>query len=143
VHYLWTFAVMFVTAMTISHLAIRLRAEAEAARQGEERSAWLMEKAKKAEIDAEAERLRSSLLSSVSHDFRTPLTAIVGSAGALLEKRELAKNPKTASFLEISKPRGTAFPPGAESAGDDTPGIWWSAVAKGNVSFLRKCRKCF
>lgn len=36
---------------------------------------------------AETERLRSSLLSAVSHDLRTPLAAIAGSASALLEGR--------------------------------------------------------
>src|SRR5437660_1201382 len=36
VQYLWTFAVMFIVAMIISHLTIRLREEAEAARQGEQ-----------------------------------------------------------------------------------------------------------
>lgn len=35
-------------------------------------------------VEAEAERLRNTLLSGVSHDFRTPLTTIVGSATALL-----------------------------------------------------------
>src|SRR5579864_549282 len=83
--YIWTFLVMFTAAMIISHLTIRLQEEAEAARQGEQRTAWLMEKAKKAEIEAATERMRSALLSSVSHDFRTPLAAILGSAGALLE----------------------------------------------------------
>jgi len=105
-HYVWTFAVMFTTAMTISHLAIRLREEAEAARQGEQRSAWLMEKAKKAEIEAEGERMRSALLSSVSHDFRTPLTVIVGSVSALLEKEELSKNPKVRELLENVQTEG-------------------------------------
>jgi len=100
VQYVWTFAVMFLAAMIISHLTIRLREEAEAARQGEERSVWLLEKAKKAEVEAETERLRSSLLSSVSHDFRTPLTAIVGSAGALLAKEELQKNAPVRELLE-------------------------------------------
>jgi K+-sensing histidine kinase KdpD len=104
--YIWTFAVMFATAMTISHLTIRLREEAAAARQGEERSAWLMEKAKKAELDAEAERMRSALLSSVSHDLRTPLTAIVGSASALLEKEELSKSSKTRELLENIQSEG-------------------------------------
>ncbi len=37
--------------------------------------------------EADAERLRSSLLSAVSHDLRTPLAAIAGSASALLEKQ--------------------------------------------------------
>jgi two-component system sensor histidine kinase KdpD len=104
--YLWTFLVMFTAAMIISHLTIRMREEAEAARQGEERSVWLMEKAKKAEIDAETERMRSSLLSSVSHDLRTPLTAIVGSAGALLEKEDLVKNPKNRELLENIQTEG-------------------------------------
>lgn len=35
--------------------------------------------------EAEMERMRSALLSSVSHDLRTPLAAIVGSAGSLLD----------------------------------------------------------
>lgn len=69
--YLVTFAVMLAVAMTISHLTLRVRTQAEAA--------------KKAEVAAETERLRSSLLSAVSHDLRTPLAAILGSAGALLQ----------------------------------------------------------
>ena len=36
-------------------------------------------------MEAETERLRSSLLSSVSHDLRTPLAAIAGASSALLE----------------------------------------------------------
>src|SRR5690348_16882720 len=47
--YVWTFIVMFAVAMIISHLTIRIREEAESARQSEQRSTWLMEKAKKAE----------------------------------------------------------------------------------------------
>ncbi|MDP8999260.1 MAG: sensor histidine kinase KdpD [Myxococcota bacterium] len=45
----------------------------------------LGEEAQRANLQMEAERLRSSLLSSVSHDFRTPLSVITGSASALLE----------------------------------------------------------
>jgi len=104
--YVWTFAVMFTVAMIISHLTIRLQEEAEAARQSEQRTTWLMEKAKKAEVEAETERLRSSLLSSVSHDFRTPLTAIVGSAGTLLGKDEIKKNPVLREQLENIQEEG-------------------------------------
>jgi two-component system sensor histidine kinase KdpD len=46
--------------------------------------AMLAEEAQTAEIDAEREGLMSSLLSSVSHDLRTPLTSIAGAAGTLL-----------------------------------------------------------
>ncbi|MGE0054490.1 MAG: DUF4118 domain-containing protein [Hyphomicrobium sp.] len=45
----------------------------------------LVEEAKRAETDAEAERLRSALLSSVSHDLKTPLASIVGSVTSLKE----------------------------------------------------------
>jgi len=38
-----------------------------------------------AEIAMETERLRSSLLGSVTHDFQTPLAAIMGSASSLLD----------------------------------------------------------
>ncbi|HXT01832.1 MAG TPA: DUF4118 domain-containing protein, partial [Elusimicrobiota bacterium] len=84
--YLVTFAVMFGVALLISHLAVRVRLQAEAA--------------KSAELKAETERLRSSLLSAVSHELRTPLAAIIGSASALLAeppgggpaRRELLEN---------------------------------------------------
>jgi two-component system sensor histidine kinase KdpD len=39
-----------------------------------------------AQVQAEAERLRSTLLSGISHDFRTPLTTIVGAATSLLDQ---------------------------------------------------------
>lgn len=41
----------------------------------------------RAAVEAESERLRSTLLAGISHDFRTPLTTIVGSATSLLEQR--------------------------------------------------------
>jgi two-component system sensor histidine kinase KdpD len=46
----------------------------------------LAEQAKKTQLDMEAERLRNSLLSSISHDLRTPLATIVGSASTLVEE---------------------------------------------------------
>ncbi|MCX7096594.1 MAG: sensor histidine kinase KdpD [Methylococcales bacterium] len=51
----------------------------------------LTEQAKKAQLDMETERLRNSLLSSISHDLRTPLAAIVGSASALIEEDSTLK----------------------------------------------------
>jgi two-component system sensor histidine kinase KdpD len=45
--------------------------------------------AAEARIQAEAEQVRSSLLSSVSHDLRTPLAAIAGASSSLLEATEL------------------------------------------------------
>jgi two-component system sensor histidine kinase KdpD len=48
--------------------------------------ALLAEEAQGALLKAKTETLRSTLLSSVSHDLRTPLAAITGSATALLQK---------------------------------------------------------
>ncbi len=47
--------------------------------------ARLAEEAQRAQLEMESEKLRSSLLSSVSHDLRTPLTVISAAASALLE----------------------------------------------------------
>lgn len=41
--------------------------------------------AQKAQFQIESERMRNALLSSVSHDLRTPLTVIAGAASSLLE----------------------------------------------------------
>ena len=48
----------------------------------------LEEKQKQTQVLMETEKLRSSLLSSVSHDLRTPLAAIAGSASSLIENRD-------------------------------------------------------
>ncbi|HEY5040212.1 MAG TPA: sensor histidine kinase KdpD [bacterium] len=48
----------------------------------------LEDKQRATQIQMETEKLRSSLLSSVSHDLRTPLAAITGSISSLLENGE-------------------------------------------------------
>src|SRR5690606_37742635 len=47
----------------------------------------LTEEIHRAQARAEAERLRSALLSCVSHDIRTPLASIAGASSSLLEAR--------------------------------------------------------
>lgn len=49
----------------------------------------LSREANEARLAIEAERMRSTLLSSVSHDLKTPLTVIAGAASSLLEGREV------------------------------------------------------
>jgi two-component system sensor histidine kinase KdpD len=57
-----------------------------------------VEVAHTSQLEADAERLRNSVLSALSHDLRTPLTALVGTADAL-----------AASHAEVSeKARGMA-----------------------------------
>ncbi len=61
----------------LSALARQVAAPLERAR--------LSAEAEQSRLAAESERLRSALLSSVSHDLRTPLAAITGAASGLLE----------------------------------------------------------
>jgi two-component system sensor histidine kinase KdpD len=65
------FAVMFIVAVVISHLTRRVRLQAD--------------QAHRSSLQMEAERQRNALLSSVSHDLRTPLSVITGAASALLQ----------------------------------------------------------
>lgn len=68
----FTFAVMLGTGWLISRLAEQTRRQTALSTQ--------------AQVKAEAERLRSTLLAGISHDLRTPLTTIVGAATSLLEQ---------------------------------------------------------
>ncbi|MBA5872089.1 MAG: DUF4118 domain-containing protein [Nitrospira sp. CR2.1] len=61
----------------------------------------LSEEAQRAHVQAETERMRNAILSSVSHDLRTPLASITGAASSLLDesgrmdaasKRDLARS---------------------------------------------------
>ncbi len=61
-----TFVVMFATGLAIATLTERLQRQQALARQ--------------ADLRARTEEVRSSLLSSVSHDLRTPLAVITGAA---------------------------------------------------------------
>lgn len=86
IQYFFTLLVMLIITQTISHLTIHVQRQIDATR--------------KAKMLAESERLRNILLTSISHDLRTPLTAIMGSATTLLHteklteamRRELAQN---------------------------------------------------
>jgi two-component system sensor histidine kinase KdpD len=49
--------------------------------------AQVSEDARRAEVGVETERLRNSLLSSVSHDLRTPLATITGAVSTILDNR--------------------------------------------------------
>src|SRR4051812_4760626 len=83
VQYVLTFAIMLAVGLIISRLAENVRRQAEA-------------QAKLASA-AEAERLRSTLLASISHDLRTPLAVMTGASSSLAERGErLAPEERTA-----------------------------------------------
>jgi len=51
-------------------------------------------------VDAETERLRNTLLSGISHDFRTPLTTIIGAATSLLQQEQALDREGRRALLE-------------------------------------------
>ena len=71
--YLITGLVLLIVGVTTSALASRARREMQLANQ--------------AALAAREEQLRNSLLASLSHDLRTPLAVIAGSASTLLDNR--------------------------------------------------------
>jgi two-component system sensor histidine kinase KdpD len=71
-NYVFTLIAMLVVALVISTLTARIR----------EHTARAMEH----ELAIQTERMRSSLLSAVSHDLRTPLASIYGSATTLRDQ---------------------------------------------------------
>ncbi len=60
----------------------------------------LLQKQQQTQMQVETEKLRSSLLSSVSHDLRTPLAAITGSSSSLLQNGESLPPPTRKDLLE-------------------------------------------
>ena len=72
--YLLTFAIMGGVALVVSGLIERSRRESAAHAD--------------AAIAAETERIRSTLLASVSHDLRTPLAVMAGASSSLAERGE-------------------------------------------------------
>lgn len=53
-----------------------------------------------AAVEAEGERTRNTLLAGISHDFRTPLTTIVGSATMLIEQAPAINESRRESLLQ-------------------------------------------
>lgn len=47
------------------------------------------------------EKIRSNLLRAISHDLRTPLTSIVGSVGAVLEREELSEKEQRELLVDV------------------------------------------
>jgi two-component system sensor histidine kinase KdpD len=67
----------------------------------------LVDQAAKAEAAIQGERLRGALLSSISHDFRTPLSSIVGSVTSLRTLGEkLSKSDRTDLLVTIEEEAG-------------------------------------
>jgi len=85
-----TFVMMFVTGLVISGLTFRIRRQEQEARVQA--------------LRVRTEELRSSLLSAVSHDLRTPLAVITGASTTLLDSStSLAEGQKRDLLQTISE----------------------------------------
>ncbi len=49
------------------------------------------------------EKMRSNLLRAISHDLRTPLTSIIGSVGAVLERQELSEKEQHELLTDVKE----------------------------------------
>jgi len=92
----WVALIIFLAvAITVGHLSAtsnRRRSEAERL-YGELEDAF--EKASEAEALRRSEKLKTSLLDAVTHDFRTPLTSIKASVTMLIENNQLPRDERT------------------------------------------------
>ena len=52
-------------------------------------------------IDAEKEKTRGNLLSSISHDFRTPLTSILGASTTVMEQKDMLSEMRDSLLADI------------------------------------------
>ncbi len=87
-HELLALVVFLIVAVVTSALAGRVRDQALLANERAQAMRRLYEQAVTARDSAETERVRNVLLASISHDFRTPLASILGSATSLIDYRD-------------------------------------------------------
>ena len=102
-----TVTAFFITAAAVGQLSARARQRAAEAEAGKREISRLydelqdaFERASEAEALRRSERLKSTLLDAVTHDLRTPLTAIKASATLLLEDREMNEQTETLALEE-------------------------------------------
>lgn len=101
-------AVLFVAAIAVGQLSARAQQraeEAEVAKGEVERLYYELqdsfERSSQAKALKQSERLKSSLLDAVTHDFRTPLTSIKASATAMLDDLYAVERDKAIPLLNI------------------------------------------
>jgi two-component system, OmpR family, sensor histidine kinase KdpD len=83
--YIITLSAMLAVALVITGLVDRVRAQTVVVHD--------------AEMRIQSERMRNSLLSAVSHDIKTPLSAIYGAATSLLEEEERLDRAQTRGLI--------------------------------------------
>ena len=77
--------------------------------------AQLAQRARAAALEVQAESVRNALLASISHDLRTPLAAIVGSASTLSQQRERLSDDQQRALLRTIEDEATQMTATAEN----------------------------
>ena len=103
------FVSFLIIASVVSALTTRVKLQANEAIQREQRTKQLYEQNQqlteeknRIELEAARENIRSNILRAVSHDLRTPLTAISGAASVLLENAQ-DKSPQSVYLIQDIK----------------------------------------
>jgi len=114
------FAMFFVVALSMGHLITQLRERESALERTHREQEQLQEAKHRAELAAEAERLHRTLLDSVSHELKTPITIIRTALDGLGTSNPFAAEIETATrrlqrivenFLEITRVESDAVKP--------------------------------
>jgi two-component system sensor histidine kinase KdpD len=93
--------------------------------------AQLTRKARTAALEAEAESMRNALLASISHDLRTPLAAILGSATTLCEQHDRLSNDEQQALLHTIEDEAVQMSATAENV------LQLARLSSGNGSLRR------
>ena len=102
-------AVFLITALTVGELSSRAKRRAEEAEAGRREIERLYneyraasERAQRAGVLEQSERLKSALLDAVTHDLRTPLTSIKAAVTTLLDEAEVTLDEEARrEFFEV------------------------------------------
>jgi two-component system sensor histidine kinase KdpD len=109
----------------------------------------LSDQVRHTQVQVEAEKMRSALLSSVSHDLRTPLTGIMGAAATLSESGDTLLPPVRKELLQtisdeaerINRLVGNLLDMTRLESGQVVPSREWLPVEELIGSAMRRCDK--
>jgi len=109
----------------------------------------LSDQVRQTQVQVEAEKMRSALLSSVSHDLRTPLTGIIGAAGTLAESTDTLSPQVRGELLQtisdeaerVNRLVSNLLDMTRLESGQVTPSHEWLPVEEAVGSAVQRCAK--
>ncbi len=109
----------------------------------------LSDQVRQSQVLVEAEKMRNALLSSVSHDLRTPLTGIIGAAGTLVESADTLSSQVRSELLQtisdeaerVNRLVGNLLDMTRLESGQVTPSREWLPLEEMIGSSVQRCAK--